>query len=107
MGWLYEGECGMLNCKFSVCLLPSFHFALSLQACIREAQAEVIQTHIYNLFKKTVQPNGNYLVQNTSEGMFKPDRQCVCKSNFEVLSRNHFYRRKTISIKYSECMSVA
>jgi hypothetical protein len=43
-------------------LAPQFPFALSLQAYIREAQAEVIQTRFYNLFKKTVQPNSNYSI---------------------------------------------
>jgi hypothetical protein len=55
----------MLNCMLSVCMLPSFHFTLSLQAHTREVYAKVFQTHFYNLHKKIVHPNGNCLVQNT------------------------------------------
>jgi hypothetical protein len=37
----------------------------------------------------------------------KQYRQCRYKRNIEVLSRNYLCRRKGISIKHSECMSVA
>jgi len=35
------------------------------------------------------------------------DRQCTYKRNTEVRSLNHFCRRKAVSIKHSECVSVA
>jgi len=37
----------------------------------------------------------------------KQDRQRTYKRNIEVRSRNHFCRRKAVSIKHSDCVSVA
>jgi hypothetical protein len=34
-------------------------------------------------------------------------RQCTYKGNIEVRSRNNFYRGRTLSTTYSECVSVA
>jgi hypothetical protein len=34
----------------------------------------------------------------------KQDRQCTYESDIEVRSRNHFCHRKTVSIKYYECV---
>jgi hypothetical protein len=36
----------------------------------------------------------------------KQDKQCTYKRNNKTLSRNHCCREKTISVKYSECVSV-
>jgi hypothetical protein len=41
------------------------------------------------------------------EGGGGGDRQCMYKRNTEARSRNNCCRRKTISITYSECVSVA
>jgi hypothetical protein len=64
----------MLNYMFSVCMRLSFHFSLYLQAYTRETHVKEVQTLECNMLQKTVHPNGDYLVQNTPQGMFKHGR---------------------------------